>query len=527
VNNQDVFETVLEAAGIEEHIDQEGKSSFETHRISLKETAGPYLDWLEPPHLSVRVNYDTPEVLMQRMRVSRQVAENIIEMRKERPFQQYEDLLAVKGIGKKTLGRLFGRLVTEETSHPHLLNLELANEHILAYRPYALRGTFLPASHGQVELLQVTIFWAGTPYSIQKRLTQEEIRSGHFIMEFGKEDYLPVGPVRFQVRLFDDRGGSVEAGIGTYVLPSNPLSVNLTPGMAHYRSWIVRARLLVPSRAFETIIDWTVSNTTGGMRHFSSFDWVVTDGGSHVETVHEDYSFSVQNNGTSSLRTVLTSPSGSPTGRLLNRGGDFTLRINLRDDRGVTVTDTIVVQPWLGYNLNIVRVGSFQSGDRTGLRQGANLGSSIYQQINLTQNRLENNWYVTGDVSQWEVLDSNELGDLLSYASVPNDGIDMFVVSDFTGGTGISPNPGACSKGGSSDGLVIDRRYTASGELYWRGMGQTMAHELGHYFDLDHTPNDSDHDSYVMHPVFRENRTFFSWDEYYEAYRHCMVYLIH
>ncbi len=147
-------------------------------------------------------------------------------------------------------------------------------------------------------------------------------------------------------------------------------------------------------------------------------------------------------------------------------------------------------------------------------------------------NRPENNWLVTGNTTQWETLSQAEFDDLLQYASVPNDGIDVLVVRDFTGGTGISPRPGDCTKGGDSDGLVIDRRYDADGNLYWRGVGQTLAHEAGHYFSLEqtnsgHTPSNAANGLRVMHPTFRENRTVFVWDEHYDAYDHCMLLLLH
>jgi len=184
------------------------------------------------------------------------------------------------------------------------------------------------------------------------------------------------------------------------------------------------------------------------------------------------------------------------------------------------------VQPWLGFNANIIRVGPFQTGDRAGLAQMSNHASSIYQQINLAANRVENNWMMTGDTAPWEVIDTDEADDLFEHASVNNDGVDLFIVRDFTGGTGASFEPGDCSKGGNHDGVVMDRRYDGSGNLYWRGMGQTMAHEFGHYFGLSHTARDAAHDFHVMHPVFREDRTFFEWNEYYKAKDHCFILLI-
>jgi hypothetical protein len=79
------------------------------------------------------------------------------------------------------------------------------------------------------------------------------------------------------------------------------------------------------------------------------------------------------------------------------------------------------VQPWLGYNANMIRVGPFQTGDPAGLAQTANHGSSIYRQINLTANRVENNWMMTGDTAPWEAIDSAEADDFFGHASVNND----------------------------------------------------------------------------------------------------------
>jgi hypothetical protein len=104
--------------------------------------------------------------------------------------------------------------------------------------------------------------------------------------------------------------------------------------------WVARPVLNIADRSFTTVIDWTVSNTTGATRRFNGFDWIATDGSSTLETIHDGLTFSVGNNATASFRTTLSS-------------------------------DTIIVQPWLGYNANIIRVGPFQAGDRAGLAQAA------------------------------------------------------------------------------------------------------------------------------------------------------------
>ena len=521
------YKTLLEAAGVRGKIHGSRKDRISTRRIELSDTAGPYFQWLEPPRLSAHINTDPASVLAERLGIPPKAAAAIVQERRRKPFDHPQALERVKGLAKDTWQKKRWRIATGNDAHPHITSLEIGHaKHILSNTSYELIVGFLAPAGGNIEMAQTTILWRGKPYSVQQLVRPEESKRGTLTLRFGRKDRLPVGPVRFQVRLFDSRGGTVEAGIGTYVLPSNPLQVSLTPGNAHYLGWVARPVLNIADRSFSTVIDWTVSNTTGGTRSFNGFDWIATDGGASVETIHDGFSFSVGNNSTASFRTTLSSPANSPIGSLLNKGWDFTLRIRLRDSQGTTIESTIVVQPWLGYNANIIRVGPFQAGDRAGLAQMANHASSIYQQINLTGNRIENNWMMTGDTAPWEEIDTGEADDLFQHASVNNDGVDLFIIRDFTGGTGASFTPGDCSKGGNHDGVVMDRRYDGSGNLYWRGMGQTMGHEFGHYFGLPHTAEDPAHDFHVMHPVFREDRTVFEWSEYYKAKDHCFILLI-
>jgi hypothetical protein len=519
------YKTLLEAAGVREPIVGTRKARTSTRKIELWQTAGPYAKWMEPPRLSARLNTDSAAVLAKRLGITGQAAAALVQARRRTPFESVRSLERTKAL-RGMWGKKRWLMSTGYDPHPHITRLETRSPYILSNRPYQITLEFVPAVAAPVELVQTTILWKGKPYAIQQRVTPLESKRGKLTLRFGRKDFLPVGPVRFQVRLFDGAGGTVEAGLGIYVLPSNPLQVNLTPGNTHFLSWVARPILNIGDRSFTTVIDWTVSNTTGGTRRFSGLDWIATDGGSGLETIHDGFSFAVANNSTASFRTSLSSPANSPIGSALNKGWDFTLRIRLRDDRGVTIESTIVVQPWLAYNANIIRVGPFQSGDRAGLAQAATHGSAIYQQVNLAANRVENNWMMTGDTAPWEAIDDGEADDLFQHASVNNDGVDLFIIRDYTGGTGASFEPGDCSKGGNHDGVVMDRRYDGSGNLYWRGMGQTMAHEFGHYFGLPHTAQDAAHDFHVMHPTFREDRTFFEWSEYYKAKKHCFILLV-
>lgn len=87
----------------------------------------------------------------------------------------------------------------------------------------------------------------------------------------------------------------------------------------------------------------------------------------------------------------------------------------------------------------------------------------------------------------YAVIDSSaEASDLTEAYSVPNDGLDLFVVRTIIGADGWSVIDGSCDKNkkNSMTGCVVEifegkDAYAANG----------FAHEMGHYLGLDHVPD--------------------------------------
>jgi hypothetical protein len=141
-------------------------------------------------------------------------------------------------------------------------------------------------------------------------------------------------------------------------------------------------------------------------------------------------------------------------------------------------------------NLNVIRVGfdarppSSADDDLEKLDYAVYKTRNVYQQVSLGVGRVEHYFIDQADAGGRDDLGSTDEADQLSDEwSVPNDGIDCFVVrnisaSDFVG---ISPVGGSCDKGSKDDGLIggeINRGYDA--------FARTFAHEVGHYVGLSH-----------------------------------------
>lgn len=113
---------------------------------------------------------------------------------------------------------------------------------------------------------------------------------------------------------------------------------------------------------------------------------------------------------------------------------------------------------------------------------------NIFAQVGLGVGRVEHFAISAAESNGRDDLGSEgEADDLSDEWSVPNNGIDIFLVrnisdSDFIG---ISPRPGDCDKGDKDDGLI-------GGEinLGFESFSRTVAHEVGHFLDLSHNHGD-------------------------------------
>ena len=114
---------------------------------------------------------------------------------------------------------------------------------------------------------------------------------------------------------------------------------------------------------------------------------------------------------------------------------------------------------------------------------------NIYRPVNLGVGRVRHYFIDTADANGGDDIGSeNEADDLSDDWSVPDSGIDAFVVrnisdSDFVG---ISPVDGSCNKPSKRDGLL-------AGEIGRNSepFSRTFAHEIGHFLGRSHNHGDN------------------------------------
>lgn len=138
-------------------------------------------------------------------------------------------------------------------------------------------------------------------------------------------------------------------------------------------------------------------------------------------------------------------------------------------------------------HLNVIRVGidQFTAAQLGRIDYAIFKTRNIYRAVSLGIGRVQH-WDVrTADANGRDDLGSeDEAEDLTQEWSVPNDGIDVFVVRNISDPdyVGISPQDGPCNKNAKGMNGLIGGEVGRTDDRFAR----TFAHELGHYLGLGH-----------------------------------------
>ncbi|WP_431963744.1 reprolysin-like metallopeptidase [Nocardia sp. bgisy134] len=178
---------------------------------------------------------------------------------------------------------------------------------------------------------------------------------------------------------------------------------------------------------------------------------------------------------------------GSAAFGVFHAKGDLTYTYSMSGS-GFTPTRSQVWRTMRTLGYNIIRVGDFTANERNEYRRAAGeVASGIFRSRDMTVHgvelyRIEGTPEMEADKARFRFIDNqDEINQLRSKYTVDNWYLDVFFVEGrWDGAFGSSPVDGPVDKEGDGSGLVLRR----DGDTV--NLGQTFAHESGHYLGLEH-----------------------------------------
>ncbi len=451
------------------------------------------------PFAFVDLNRASRDELIERLGVTPELADELVALRSRGPIADLDSVRSA--IPSMPLERVERRALLAYDGRLHVLNVTAVDRFLFSQTPFALRVRFANNSDSPAAVVSTVVVWAGEPFVVEQELTPKESSGGVVDVWFDEERALPVGPAEFNVALYRIDGAQASFRKTFYVLPSNPLSLSLSPaGATVTGTWSARGAYHGDSDSFLTECTITLANGDPAPVPMSTkVTWRFWDGGVGG-TLVESGAFNwpsavtVPPTGLWQGGVWFSSPNGSGIYNRYHGKEDMTIEIEMAAADGRRVRGTITCRVMLAYGVNIIKVGDFDVQEGVDLYDAVDVTRQIYERRDITFRGVLR-WIIhDAQAAGYRIINSeSEVHDLFRDWSVPNDFVDVFVCQDFaTGGfDGLSGGvPGPASKGGSNDGVALDKTGFMDGSGVKRlnipYLGMLIGHEVGHYLGMPH-----------------------------------------
>jgi hypothetical protein len=400
------------------------------------------------------------------------------------------------------LSKVHGRVFYAGEDPLHIVDAAPRGGFVLSQRPFALEIEFQNVGESRVVVVAVIVNWAGRPFVVERKVTPADARRGRVMVPFDRRRTLPVGRAEFLVALYRDDGAESTFRRTVYVLPSNPLSLSLSPGGARVTgTWSARGDYHPESDTFLTECEITIANgDASAVTMNRQVNWEFWDGPVGTGTRVESGSFawsgpiSVPARGVWRGGAWFSSPRGSGIFGVYDRKEDMALSISMTAADGRTVRGEITTRVMLAYGVNIIKVGDFGAAEHVDLYNAVDQMRQIYEQRDITLRGVDRRIINNASAGSYTTINSEtEFRDLLEDWSVPNDFVDVYVAQQFQWSTYngyAGDQPGPASKGGRKDGVAVDKSgftdATGTARLQVTTLAPLIGHEVGHYLGLPH-----------------------------------------
>lgn len=439
--------------------------------------------------------------LRRELRIKAALADSLIEQRKRARLTPAALARAQPRL-TSALAKLHGCAFYADETPLHIVDVVPQKNRVMSDKSFTLDISFQNVGQAQVALASVTVHWAGDPFVVQQRVTRAESKKGFARIGFDRKHSLPVGQAEFLVALYREDGAQDTFRRNVFVLPSNPLSLTLSPaGATVTGSWSARGDHQPASDTFLTECQITIANGDGGSVNMNRrVSWEFWDGpvgsGTRVELGAFDWpgAISISPFSTWQGSVWFSSPRGSGIYNTYARKEDMALSISMTATDGRVIRGEITARVMLAYGVNIIKVGNFGAAEHTDLYNAVDQMRQIYEQRDITLRGVQRYIIDNSQAGSYTVINSEtEFRDLLEDWSVQNDFVDVYVVQDFQWSTfnGYAGDiPGPTSKTGRKDGLAVEKTgftdATGTMRLDAATLAQLIGHEVGHYLGLSH-----------------------------------------
>jgi len=421
------------------------------------------------------------------------LADMIIRLRKKKAIQTPDDLLHAGMIAFQQLRVLHQVSFGQTPTRPLITTILAVPSRLFVNEAFRIRVRWLRKSIVRAELLSIAVrFPSGRIRQSHFRLSDKEISTGDYVLG----DFVSGEPGEFHilVTVHDTAGGVHQQAASFGVFTRNPVQIFVAPS-----HWTQSGSVGAPKFNFSehrwycyADVRW-VNSESRPVNLGRSVTVRMTDAGTEIGTFTFNLSGDVVIPANSTVYGSWHTwhGEGSATFDVFHAKGDLTFRYTMAGS-GFSPSRSQIWRTMRVIGYNIIRVGDFSNSERTEYRRAAEeIASGIFQSRDMTVYgvelyRIEGTREMDADKEQFRFIDSqDEINQLRSRYTVSNWFLDVFFVEGrWDGSFGSSPTNGPVDKQGNSSGLVICR------DADTVNLGQTFAHEGGHYLALEHADED-------------------------------------
>lgn len=463
---------------------------------------------------TIDLNQTPLKILSSHLLIGKATAAKLMRLRKNRSIETPADLYHAGVINSEQLRIFeqfsFGRIALR----PMITDISTDAKRLYVNEPFNIRIDFLKKPLVQAEIVSISVrFPSGAMRNSHFKISDEDRRAGRITLR----NFVSGESGEFSIlaTLRDGDGGVHQKAATFGVFTRNPVQIYVTPTYLTQSGSVGAPKYNFGERRWYCYASVRWVNSTGSTVNLGRRVTVaMTDAGSNIGTFTFDLSGDIV---IPAWSTVYGSwytyhNEGSNAYNVYINKGDLTYRYTMSGSGFEPARNQI----WramrvIGYN--IIRVGDFSSTERSEYQRAASeIASGILQSRDMTVYgvelyRIEGTAEMDADKARFRFIDSqSEINDMRNKYTVSNWFLDVFFVEGrWDGAFGSSPTNGPVDKQGNSSGLVIRR----DGDTV--NLGQTFAHEAGHYLGLEHADeNDGCDDTNPADPNISDNFIFSS-----------------